>query len=258
MGKKTKILITVKTYPIPSSSHLELVCTVGVLKDGTFVRLYPIDYRYRPYWQWYKKYQWIELEIERNEKDSRPESFKPVDTAVIKTIGEPLSTKKQWAERKRYVLAKGTQTMCALQTKRQEQCSLGITRPERIVDFVIEPAERNWKPKWKVLFDQQRLFGPGQKPLEKIPYKFSYVFDCGEPSCNGHKMMIEDWELGQLYRAMRDKYQDEQVATEKVKDKFFGKICAPDIDTHFYVGTILQHGTWVILGTFWPKKVDEN
>ena len=258
MAERTRVLITVKTYPIPSLSHLELVCTAGVLEDGRFVRLYPIDYRYRPYWGWFKKYQWVEAELERNEKDPRPESFKPMHDSVIRPIGEPLSSKQCWAERKRFVLAGGTRTMCALQQQPQRVCSLGIIRPKSVDDFVVKPVARNWKPEWQALFVQQRLFGPNQKPLEKIPYKFSYVFHCEEPGCDGHKMMIEDWEVGQLYRTMRDKYRDEQVALQKVTDKFFGTICAPDIDIHFYVGTILQHGTWVILGAFWPKKTCQN
>ena len=67
-------------------------------------------------------------------------------------------------------------------------------------------------------------------------------------------MMIEDWEIGQLYRAMRDKFGNAEVAVEKVRQKFFDQICGPDIDTHFFVGTVLSHASWIILGTFWPKK----
>ena len=68
MSKKTRVLITVKTYPLPSDKYTELVCTAGILEDGSLIRLYPIDYRYRDYWQWYKKYQWIEVEIDKNSK----------------------------------------------------------------------------------------------------------------------------------------------------------------------------------------------
>lgn len=254
MPEKVKVLITVKTYPLPSEGYQELVCTAGVLEDGRFIRLYPIDYRYRPYWQWYKKYQWIELEVEKNPKDPRPESFRPTRNANIKPLGEPISSKNKWVDRRRYVLAQGAQTMCGLQQLPANQRSLGIVRPKQVSDFTIESADRTWKPKWNDLFSQQRLFGPQQKALEKIPFKFSYVFTCEEAGCNGHKMMIEDWEVGQLYREMRDKYRDETVATQKVKDKFFGQMCAPTVDTHFFVGTVLKHSTWVILGTFWPKK----
>lgn len=253
MAQKLRVLITVKTYPLPSESYQELVCTAGVLENGTFVRLYPIDYRYRPYWQWYKKYQWIEVEAVKNPKDPRSESYRTVHGGDIRPLGEPLTTKDNWAERKRYVLAKGVQTMCSLQGLPQEQCSLGIIRPASVSGFPIEKTERDWKPKWKALFRQQRLFGPRQKPLEKIPYRFFYAFTCGDPSCRGHKMMIEDWEVGQLYRSMRDRH-GENAAVEKVKQKFFDQICAANIETHFFVGTVLAYGTWIVLGTFWPKK----
>jgi hypothetical protein len=31
---KARVLITVKTYPLPSGKYEELVCTAGVLEDG--------------------------------------------------------------------------------------------------------------------------------------------------------------------------------------------------------------------------------
>ena len=254
MGEKKRILIVAKTYPLPSKSYMELVCTGGVLEDGSFIRLYPIDYRYKPYWEWYKKYQWINVEVEKNKKDSRPESFKPVQGAKIQVLGEPLSTKNNWAERKRYVLAKGVRTMCDLNAIPQEQCSLGIVRPREVQDLVVKEDDRDWKPEWKALFKQLHLFGPGRKPLEKIPYKFSYWFKCEDADCKGHKMMIEDWEVGQLYRSMRDKYRSEEVAVDKVKDKLLKVMCASDVDTHFFVGTVRRYGSYVIVGVFWPKK----
>ena len=249
---KMRVLITVKTYPLPSINYNELVCTASVRKDGSFVRLYPIDYRYKPYWQWFKKYQWVELKVGKHRRDPRPESFRPI--GEIKPLSLPIDLKDNWAERKKYVLAKGVQTMCYFNQKQQSEVSLGIVRPFEVLDFTIKPTERQWKQKWLAAMNQFSLFGPKRKPLEKIPYKFSYHFICEEPGCNGHRMMIEDWEVGQLYRKMRDKYSDEKVACEKVKEKFYGQICGPDKDTHFFVGTVLQHGTWIILGTFWPKK----
>ena len=37
-----KVLITVTTYPLPSRSHDELVCTAGVLETGEMIRIYPV------------------------------------------------------------------------------------------------------------------------------------------------------------------------------------------------------------------------
>ena len=252
MAERIRVLVTVKTYPHPSESHGELVCTAGVREDGSFIRLYPIDYRYRPYWQWYKKYQWIELGVEKNAKDPRPESYRPV--TEIEPIGKPLPTKNYWGERKQYVLSRDMRNMCELGSLSQRECSLGIIKPGQVLDFKVESTGREWKPGWKKLFQQKMLFGPQQKPLEKIPYKFSYTFRCEEPACKNHTKMVVDWELGQLYRSMRNKFGSEEVAVEKVRDKFFGQMCASEVDTHFFVGTVLQHGAWVILGVFWPKK----
>lgn len=252
-SEKLKVLITVKTYPLPSESYLELVCTAGVLENGKFIRLYPIDFRYQPYYKWYKKYQWIEVHAEKNTKDPRPETYRP-DMATLKILGKSLDTKKNWAERKKYVLAGGTQTMCSLQEKNQKECSLGIIKPREIMDFKIEESEREWKPKWKAEIAQLQLLGPQRKELEKIPYKFSYVYKCEANLCKGHSMMIEDWEISELFRNMRDKYGSEKIAVDKVRDRYLNKLCGPEIDTYFYVGTALKFGTYMILGVFWPKK----
>jgi hypothetical protein len=66
--------------------------------------------------------------------------------------------------------------------------------------------------------------------------------------------MNEDWEVGQLFRSMRDKYKDEKIACEKVRQKLLNQMCGSTIDTHFFVGTVLQHNTWIVVGCFWPKK----
>ena len=39
--ERLKVLVTVKTYPIPSAKYDELSCTAGVTEAGDFIRLYP-------------------------------------------------------------------------------------------------------------------------------------------------------------------------------------------------------------------------
>ena len=46
---KTKVLITVKTYPAISKKYEELVCTAGFLEDGAWIRIYPIQFRKKAY-----------------------------------------------------------------------------------------------------------------------------------------------------------------------------------------------------------------
>jgi len=68
-------------------------------------------------------------------------------------------------------------------------------------------------------------------------------------------MMIEDWEIAALYWNCVDGGYSPADACRKVKQKFLEEICGPDKDTYFYVGTVLAHGTWVVIGTFWPKSM---
>ncbi|MGB3768417.1 MAG: hypothetical protein WA947_17805 [Phormidesmis sp.] len=76
---KTKVLITVMTYPYPSRGYQELVCTAGITENNEWVRLYPVDYRYRSEDQQFRKYQWVEVGLlpRGAGNDRRKESRKP-------------------------------------------------------------------------------------------------------------------------------------------------------------------------------------
>ena len=73
---KEKILITVKTYPTLSREYAELVCTAGVEESGKWRRVYPVQFRQLIDEQKYRKYQWIEADLEKSTNDTRPESYK--------------------------------------------------------------------------------------------------------------------------------------------------------------------------------------
>jgi hypothetical protein len=100
-----RVLITVKTYPLPSRSYTELVCTAGLLNGEKWIRMYPIPYRFLQDQQKYPKYSWIELNLTRKKDDFRPESYSPklgVDEPI--KVFEHIGTANEWAARKSYVL----------------------------------------------------------------------------------------------------------------------------------------------------------
>src|SRR5260370_1126800 len=105
MKERLKVLITVKTYPIPSAKYGELVCTAGVTANGEFIRLYPINFRDQPFSKQYQKYQWIEVEAEKHQgRDARKESYRP-DCDTLVAIGESIPTKAgDWSARGKHVL----------------------------------------------------------------------------------------------------------------------------------------------------------
>lgn len=252
---RTKVLITVMTYPHPSRGYLELVCTAGVTEKGEWVRLYPIDYRYRRRDQQFHKYQWIEVDLFPHGagNDSRKESRKPI-IETISLLGERLSTKNGWKERRQIIDRLPKYTVNQLKSLYDsERISLGLVKPTKVIDLKIEPADPDWKPEWQALYDQLTLFGPVPKALRKIPYKFSYIFEC-EDSKKPHNAMIEDWELGTLWLNEVSRLGDEYQAALSVKRKFFDEICSLNKDTHFFMGTTFPFNSWVVLGVFWPPK----
>ena len=99
---KEKVLITVKTYPTISSKYKETVCTAGLREDGSWVRIYPVPFRQLHDDEKYKKFDWIQVDLERNYQDERTESYPPISD--IERIGH-VSTNQDWRERRQLILS---------------------------------------------------------------------------------------------------------------------------------------------------------
>ena len=261
----TKVLITVKTYPSLSAKYGELVCTAGFLEDGTWIRLYPIPFRKLKKNEKYTKYQWIELDIVNNDKDFRPESFRPatIDTPI--TLLNTIDTKGNWYRRKQIVLGKVYTDIKALIAEAHDKdicTSLAVFKPTKIIDFKIEQVSEEWDKKkideQKALQEQGNLFEMEEEPFEvvsKLPYKFSYVIE--DENGVSSTMMIKDWEIGQLYRNTLAAAEGNQaIAVDKVKQKYFDYFALKK-DLHLYLGTTkaFHHRSknpFMIIGTFTP------
>ncbi|GHT45956.1 hypothetical protein AGMMS49965_23250 [Bacteroidia bacterium] len=263
----TKVLITVKTYPAISSKYEELVCTAGFLEDGTWVRIYPIQFRKKSYNEQYKKYDWIELDLVKNDSDFRPESYRPYShDSEIKIVGH-LDTNNNWAERKQFVVGKVYYNLSELiaEAHNKNTCtSLAVFKPSKILDFTIEQTDREWDKNKLAKLDAERrqgnLFEHPENPFEvvrKLPYKFSYIFEDNQTKTS--QLMIEDWEIGQLYWNCLAKYEgDEAKAVADVRKKYFDDF-AKTKDLHLFLGTSQVHhfpsrNPFMIIGTFHPQK----
>ena len=254
-----RVLITVKTYPIPSSTYDELVCTAGVTESGDLVRLYPINFRDLPFSQQYKKYQWIEVMASRHVgRDARKESYRP-DCDSIRLLGTPISSNPgNWRERAKFALARKAASIEELRKGQEiDRTSLGVFRPKKVHDLVISDDDPDWKPAFKAELAQARLWETrtiSLEPPRKVPFKFHYKFECDDERCSGHKMMIEDWEVGALFWRLVNQGCSYEDAAIMVRRKFLDEICNADKNTHFFVGTILAYPkSWVVIGVFYPK-----
>ncbi len=205
----------------------------------------------------------------RNTSDFRPESYSPklgVDELI--SVFEQIGTANEWAVRKSYVLKEVFASMnelIALAKHPSQRKSLATLKPTRIVDFVIEEDERDWKPKWLEDLKQLNMFElpteRGHKKLvRKLPYKFSYRF-FSEGDKEPRKMMIEDWEIGALFwNCLRNNDGDEQTALAQVRQRYFDEFIEKDL--YLFVGTTKQYhnvapNPFVIIGVFYPPRTDQ-
>ncbi len=267
---RKKILLTVTTYPLPSRSYDELVCTAGVLEDGSWIRIYPVPLSFligkRKTGELQSfKYTWIELDIKERTDDFRPESHSPAhyDFRDVKILNR-IDTKRNWAERKMYCLNNVYTDFEKLlaDSAKPKNTSLATFKPAKILDFEVEEDSREWKNEWTELRKQTDLFSQNgdsdpEVIIPKVPYKFYYKFADG--SGKPRRLMIEDWEIGALYwNCIRDTDGDEKKAIELVKLKYFDEFTSKK-DIHLFLGTTRQwhmrraRNPFVIIGVFYPK-----
>ena len=267
---KEKVLITVKTYPTLSSKYDEVVCTAGLREDGSWIRIYPIPFRKLDDYERYRKFDWIEVDLEKNRADPRPESYRL--NSSIKVVRQ-VDTRQNWRERRDFVLAKGQVYTSFVEiierNKNDPKLSLATFKPSEIVGFTIEEDECEWdRDKLRMVeakAQQNDLFQDNSKcfkVVKKLPYKFRYVFkdDTGQE----RRMMIGDWEIGALYwKELKRHGGNEKKALESVRIKYFHKLIE-DRDIHLFVGT---NQSWdlknapnpfMIIGVFSPPIVFQN
>jgi len=263
---KARVLITVKTYPLPSRSYTELVCTAGLLDGEKWIRMYPIPFRFLQDQKQYPKYSWIEVDLVRNTKDFRPETYR-LKNENITVLGK-IGTSSAWAARKSYVLRETFTSMNDLikLAKGSEKKSLATMKPKEIVKFEIEEDEREWRKDWLEQIKQMDLFEPAnkmgqRKVIRKLPYKFYYHF-LTEGDEKPRRLMIEDWEIGALFwNCLSQTDGDENAAKRLVKRKYFEQF-VQEKDIYLFLGsTLLNHNKarnpFMIIGVFYPPKTEQ-
>jgi hypothetical protein len=252
-----RALIVVRTYPTPAKKGAEVSCTAAITDKGEWLRLFPVPWRYLAAEEQFRRYQWVELVVEKA-SDVRPESYKLTQSG-IKIVSEPLSTDNGWLLRREIIEPLRAHCLCCLAKQRDVHGSptLGVFRPKRIEKLIITQDNAEWTQAQLDILRQGHLFAEQPKQeLEKIPFKFQYTFFCDETGCSGHTMTCTDWEMAEAWRSWRLQYGDGWE--EKFRQRFEREMIEK-YDTHFFVGTVHQHpGTWIIVGLFYPPKVAQG
>jgi hypothetical protein len=265
----TKVLITVTTYPLPSRSYDELVCTAGILETGQWIRIYPVPLSFLIDLKGSGKvnnvkYTWIELELNKRKDDFRPESYSPryYDFRDL-NVHDRLDTGNNWQLRKELCLQNIYTNLSKLieASKAPTNVSLATFKPSQITGFEIEQDEREWKNEWKEIRKQGDLFATEKSPeilIPKLPYKFFYRFT--DETGKSSRLMIEDWEIGALFwNCLRGAEGNENIALEKVREQYESNFIK-NKDIYLFLGTTKEwhmrraKNPFVIIGVFYPKK----
>ena len=263
---KLKLLVLVKTRPIPSKKYVEIVCTAGIREDGSWVRIFPIKFRQLPKECKFRKYQWIECYGYKPQNDHRPESFHINMDRGLKCLGDPLDTKGKWALRRSAILGK---TKPKVYESLRELIADGVANKVTLAVFrptakrlVCEKAKKPEDPE-RIAAAMAALMAPDLfedngwreefKLCAKAPFDFKYeVTDCEGQKA---KFTILDWELGALFfHAKETRHKTDEEAKAEVIEKYGLQFCRYDIDLHFYMGTMNEShkrhfdNPWSIIG----------
>ncbi len=203
------------------------------------------------------------LDLVKNTSDFRPESYRPYsEDSEIKIVGH-LDTNHNWAERKKFVMGKIYYNLTELiaEAKEKNICtSLAVFKPTKILDFKAEEVARDWDKNKLASLQQMNLFESEKdgkfEVVKKLPYKFTFVIEDNQGKES--RMMIEDWEIGQLYwKCLAAHEGNEAKAVADVRKKYFDDFSKTK-DLHFFLGTtkvhhFVSHNPFMIIGTFHPK-----
>jgi hypothetical protein len=264
--ERSRILPVVKAYPVADHvSFSEAVCVAGITIDEPhrWVRLFPLDFRGLDRVQRFRKYEVIELDTVPSRKDSRPESRAPILDSI--TVCEHVdSDRGTWRRRLPYFDAIADESMCAIQRcQRTDRQSLGVFRPADVADLIVAPAPPEFAESQRAVIDQGSLLGDRagdrrRAKLEPMPVKAKFRYRCADASCPGHNQSLIDWELGQLFRSLRQKGDDEETCRRKVREKFLG-YCSEEYDVRFITGSMLSKPkSFLIHGLVHPKRGPET
>jgi hypothetical protein len=168
-----------------------------------------------------------------------------------------------WRIRKEYVLVQehlySSLKQLIKDTKRTNR-SIAVFRPSKYIRFSVESTDRDWDKKklelCSVLLKQQSLFDDHMheiEPAQKIPYKFKITF--ADENEKKSTMMVEDWEICELYRNCLAESKDENKAIGGVRKKIESLMYKKDL--YLILGTTkawhsIAPNPYIIIGLFYP------
>ncbi|WP_141651225.1 hypothetical protein [Microbacterium sp. 3J1] len=264
-AERARVLITVKATPQPSEKYGDTVCVAGVRLDGptpTWIRLYPIAFRYLGDDAQFAKYDIIELDVRRRDGDSRRESFTPALGSWQKVGHLP-----PWRDRHEVLRDLEPTTTCRLMraAERDHRApSLGLVFPKEFRGLEFSPHqpwsdEQVRKMAARIEKESSALIPAGAVPpvLVAPRLKVRYRYVCEEPTCSSHVGRILDWELTSLQN--RSRRESDTRLKQIITEKFVGMMCDSSRRTGLFLGNFelaSRRSKFSVLGVYYPRRAD--
>lgn len=241
MQERERILVTVRTYPTPSTGNRETVCTGGITIDGEWRRLYPVPLRYLPAEQRFRTWDVIGVDVKPPVADSRPESRRPhLPSLCVVDRLEKWAAKCEWVQRTCFP------SMKALIGAGR---SLGPVSVQEVVDLKARKVDVEWDPRRQAKLNQMMLFDQ-PKSLEKMPLEFRFVWH--DLDGQQHESLVISWEMAETWRKYRRRYTD---PLQQMKEKFLADCFGPKRLPAFFMGNHSRfRKTFMVCGWFIPPR----
>jgi len=255
---RLRILVVVKTAPIPSATYGATVCVAGVSVDFDrpgWVRLFPIAFPAQS--SGFAKDDLVEVDATPSRRDSRRESWRPrMGSLRVAERGLDWRTKRRWLEP--YV--DDDVTMCSLQRAAADladAASLALVRPRRVTGFKVE-RHGGWTPGQQANVTahtaEPDLFGTVDiTPLPAPRFTGKYHYLCRDSSCSGHRQETLDEDFVAMQRGLVD--VRDQTAAARLTREFRDRLCAPERDIGFYVGNqVARRQSFSVGAVHWFRR----
>lgn len=219
-----------KTVPEPSSDGRVFVCSAGYSPElRQFIRVYPLARRDAP-----KRWSVSRVPLERNPKDSRPESWKlagdrrPGQHQTINAVFSTYDKIKGFEQGE--ILENAPARVESIAEANQRRLSLAIIKPSYVPTITMEHnAQSPDSP-------QLRLFDDGLTPQEgarRFPFMPRITFG---DTHGTHRLMLRDWGCYELMRKHPEHTHDMDNALSLGSDSML------------LVGNLNRHRTsWLVI-----------
>ncbi len=206
--------VIVKAAPRVSRQYGATVCCAAIDRNGGWVRLYPVSFRYLEAKQKFRRWDYIRYRsrMPRATADRRSESRR-VDDRSIEIVGS-LSVSERGPLIHRTAVT-------SLKTESQAGRSLALLKME-VVDFRIdrrtdEEVGRELASR-KAIREQSDMFQLSASVApEASPFSFKYTYRDDDGL---HTGTCQDWETEATFLRRRAEFQSEAKALDWMQDKF--------------------------------------